>query len=178
LSGSSGRAESGPQSAAPLARRDEVEEVLAALRGYRMAGPNSLEIVSSRRIIRRILVGILPLTLILVAGIFFTPALLALPILIAALAVAIFERRFHRFGTAQGLLFVQAGLWRQRQWVVPLARIQSLKLSRGWIQRRLGLATLSVDTAGAPLLGGVQIEDIGEERARELADELARAFSA
>lgn len=176
LSGGRGKGEGGPQRAAPLANGDEIARILSAIGGYRIADPERLEIVSSRRIIRRLIGGLGPVALIVAIALFFPAALLILPFLLIPLALAFIERRFHRFGIADGLLFVQSGVWRQRQWIVPLTRIQSLKLRRSWLQRRLALSTLFVDSAGAPSLGGVRIEDLGDERARELADRLAASI--
>ena len=50
-----------------------------------------------------------------------------------------------------------------------MANAQSVSLSRSWLQRRLALATLAIDTAGAPSFGGPRIVDLPIERARELS---------
>jgi putative membrane protein len=57
---------------------------------------------------------------------------------------------------------------------VPLRTVQSLRLSRGLLQRRLGLATLSVDTAGASLLNAPRIVDLRADVAEALAAEISR----
>jgi len=64
--------------------------------------------------------------------------------------------------------------------VVPLARVQSLRLSQGPLQRRLGLTSLHVDTAGRRLPGTVAPHRGDAEAARLLADTttLARAARA
>ncbi|HEV2747466.1 MAG TPA: PH domain-containing protein [Allosphingosinicella sp.] len=159
----------GRQSVAPLARRHEIEPILRAQNGFRLAEAVELTMVSSRHFFRRLaVIGLLPLVAIL-AGSMAAPALLfALALLPPLAAAAYFERRFHRYGIFEGLLFVQAGLWRQRQWIVPLANIQSLRLSRSWLQRRLELATLAFDTAGGSALDPPRIVDLREERARAL----------
>src|SRR3546814_15612246 len=81
-------------------------------------------------------------------------------------AVALLERRFHRYGLLSDLLFVRRGVWRQQLWIVPVAKVQSLRLSRSWLQRRLGLATLAVATAGAPALKGPPTVDVRGDRAQ------------
>lgn len=55
--------------------------------------------------------------------------------------------------------------------VVPLAKVQSLRLTAGPLQRRLGLSTLHVDTAGRRLPGAV-VPHRGEREAQALLEEL------
>ena len=55
--------------------------------------------------------------------------------------------------------------------VVPLAKVQSLRLSQGPWQRRLGLSSVSVDTAGRRLPGTVALHR-GEAEGRVLLQEL------
>jgi putative membrane protein len=49
-----------------------------------------------------------------------------------------------------------------------MANTQTVSITRSWLQRLLGLATLAIDTAGAPMFGGPRIVDLRVERAREL----------
>ncbi|WP_027347056.1 PH domain-containing protein [Hamadaea tsunoensis] len=49
----------------------------------------------------------------------------------------------HVFATVDGVLT-------RRLRLVPYARIQSVRVEQGWLQQRLGLATVHVDLAGAP----------------------------
>jgi len=42
------------------------------------------------------------------------------------------------------------GVFTRRLRIVPYARIQSVRVRRGWLQQRLGLATVYVDIAGGP----------------------------
>ena len=49
---------------------------------------------------------------------------------------------------AGATLQVQRGVLTRRDWIVPWHRIQAVTLRRGPLQRRLGLATLCIDTAG------------------------------
>jgi putative membrane protein len=173
LSASAGKA-SARQTVAPLARAGEAEHILAAQGELRTVAPSELTMVSSRHFLRRALTYCLvPLLLIVSAGIIFPPAWTALSLLPFLLPGAYIERRFHRYGLSDGLLFVQSGMWRQRQWVVPVGRVQSLRLSRSWLQRRLGLATLWFDTAGAPALDPVRIMDVREGIARDLMKALS-----
>jgi putative membrane protein len=86
-----------------------------------------------------------------------------------AAAAALLDWRFHRFALDGDMLFIERGVWSRRLWLVPLANVQAISLSRGPLQRGLGLATLNVDTAGAPVLQGARIIDLRVEIAEALA---------
>jgi len=163
----------GHQSAAPFATRSEIETVLAQVSPLRLPPPPELMRVSRRHILRSVagtLVPALAAILALSYWLPFAPALLALlPLLAAAAAL---ERRFHRYGLTEDLLFVSRGVWRRRLWLIPLGNVQSLSLSRGPIQRRLGLASLAIDTAGASMINAPRIVDLRGEAAEVLMGEI------
>ena len=171
--GGGGAGESGRQAVAPLARAAEIAPILSAQDGLEAAAPAELKRVSSRHVLRRlILAGALPLAAILAAALLFTPILFALALLPFPVAAAFLSRRFHRYGVRGGVLHVQSGVLRRRQWLIPLDRVQSLRLRRTWLQRRLGLATLSIDTAGGSALDPPRIVDLDEASAGSLAEAL------
>ncbi|HEX8513362.1 MAG TPA: PH domain-containing protein [Allosphingosinicella sp.] len=168
----------GHQSAAPFATRSEIEAVLAEVAPLRLPPPPELVQVSRRHILRSVAGTLLPA----LAGIAvlsywlpLAPALLALLPLLAAGAAL--ERRYHRYAIGDELLFISRGVWRRRLWLIPLRNVQSLSLSRGPIQRRLGLATLAVDTAGAPMINAPRIVDLRDGAAEALAGEISRRRS-
>jgi putative membrane protein len=165
----------GQQGAAPFATRSEIEAVLAEVAPLRLPPPPELIRVSKRHIVRSLAGTLLPALVAIAALSYwlpFAPALLALLPLLAAGAAL--ERGFHRYALADDLLFVSRGVWSRRLWLVPLRNVQSLSLSRGPIQRRLGLATLAIDTAGASMINTLRIIDLRGEAAEELAAEISR----
>jgi putative membrane protein len=172
LGGATGGGESGRQTAVPLGTREEIAAVLAVQQGYRIASSAELSMVSSRYVVRRLIILTVPLLALLAGSVVEPAALLALPLFGLAALLSSLQRRRHLYGISEGFLFVQRGLWRERQWIVPVGNIQSLRLSRSWLQRKLGLATLGVDTAGAPAFDALRIFDLNKDRAEELADAL------
>ncbi|HEX8063064.1 MAG TPA: PH domain-containing protein [Allosphingosinicella sp.] len=168
----------GHQSAAPFATRTEIEAVLAEVAPLRLPPPPELIRVSRRHVVRSLAGTLLPALAAIAALSYWwplAPALLALlPVLAAGAAV---KRRFHRYALGDDLLFVSRGVWRRRLWLVPLRNVQSLSLSRGPIQRRLGLATLAIDTAGASMVNAPRIVDLPGEAAEALAAEISRRRS-
>ncbi|MGA9581872.1 MAG: PH domain-containing protein [Allosphingosinicella sp.] len=165
----------GHQSAAPFATRSEIEAVLAEAAPLRLPPPHELVQVSRRHILRSVAGTLLPALVGIAALSYwspFAPALLAaLPLLAVAAAL---ERRFHRYALSGDLLFVSRGVWRRRLWLIPLRNVQSLSLSRGPIQRRLGLATLAIDTAGASTINAPRIVDLRGGAAEALAAKISR----
>jgi putative membrane protein len=145
----------------------------------RIPDPASLQKVSKRHVARAaIRDAILPLAVILTASIVRAEALLALPLVPLLLAGAFLRRRFHRYALTGDTLYVRDGILRQRLWIVPVGSTQALRLSRSLLQRSLGLATIAVDTAGAPAFGGPRIVDLRLDDARSLVDDLAAGVRA
>ena len=165
---------SGHQSAAPHARADELPPILAETEGLRLPPPPELVQVSRRHMVRALLHLAPPLALVLAVGLFVAPVLFALLAFPPLAASAMLERRFHRYALDDGLLFIAKGVWRQQLWIVPAARIQAMSLSRSFIQRRLGTATLAIDTAGAPVINAPSIVDVK----LDLGERLKEAISA
>ena len=165
----------GRQSAAPFARREEMEAILGEGTNLHLPPPPELTRVSSRHGLRLLILSLLPALLLILTLSAWAPPALALLFALPPLAgLALLERRFHRYGLSGGLLFVQRGLWRQRLWVVPVAKVQSLSISRGPLQRLLGLSTLAFDTAGSPIFNVPRILDLRTDHADALAREVSR----
>ncbi|WP_447729162.1 PH domain-containing protein [Pseudoxanthomonas suwonensis] len=70
----------------------------------------------------------------------------------------------------------RGGLWRMET-LVPVSRVQHLDLERGPLERRLGLATLVVHTAGTRM-AAVRLPLLALEDAEVLRDRLARQVEA
>ena len=86
------------------------------------------------------------------------------------------SRRFMAAGVADDLVASREGWLTRRTHVVRHARVQSVRLSQGPLQRRLGLADVHVDSPPGPVHVRARHRDVAEARAlleRECA--LARA---
>lgn len=171
LGGSSDRG--GRQEVAPFARPAEVDAVLLRT-GLTRPDPATLRRVSSGHIVRSAIrkVGA-PFVAIAVTGLFFPLVWLAFLLLPFPLVSALLARRFHRYGRADGTLAITRGVMAQHLWIVPERNIQAISIRRTWLQRRLGVATVAPDTAGArgekP-----RISDVGVAEAWTIADALSR----
>lgn len=162
----------GRQQVAPFAREDEVAQVLAAAR-YPLFDPLPLRPVAFGHVVRAMLLrGVPPLIAIGIASLFVPPVAFALLLVPIPVAAALLARRRHRYAILGDHLHVMRGVLAKRAWIVPLARIQSVSVTRSPLQRVLGVATVRVDTAGAKGIGRPDIADL----AIEDADPLARAL--
>jgi len=75
-------------------------------------------------------------------------------------------------------LFVASGLLRRKLWVVPYEKTQTIRVSRGPVQRALRLSSLLLDTAGAGALRSPEMHDLDESEAERMADRLYALFQA
>ena len=169
----------GQHSVAPFATDEEVARVLGQGKRLQMPDRADMQRVSSRHVVRSaVRIAAAPLLAILAASFFRSEALFLLPLVPLLLASSFIRRRVHLYGLNGDTLFVRDGLWRQQLWILPIRNAQAVTLRRSILQRWLGLATLTVDTAGAPMLNAARIVDLDLARARALMADIAAGVSA
>ncbi|MBB4838894.1 putative membrane protein [Sphingomonas kyeonggiensis] len=164
---------SGRQGLAPFATKEEAAEVLAAtpLPTFERVG---LRPVAPAHILRSALRHGMPVALVFAIAGWFLPllwwGLLLVPV---PVIVALFQRAHHRYALRDTSLQVMRGVLSQRDWVVPFDSIQTLTVRQGLLQRWLGVATVSVDTAGASGWHRPNVSDAPLDAALALAEALA-----
>ncbi len=165
--------QSGHQSAAPFARVEEIMPILSEAGMAGLPGPDDYIRVSRRAILRRYLGDILPIAVVALAVSFFWPRamLFLIPLLLAA-GIIVLQWRRHRYLLRDGSLYISEGIISPRLWIIPFGKLQTIRVARSPLQRRFGLATLEVDTAGASLFRSPQVRDILLEDADALAERL------
>lgn len=169
--------ERGAQAAAPFARIEEIRPILAETRFPEPEGEREWKRAPRRSILRRALFPALGA----MAG--FAAALLwsagagagAALLLLFALGAPLRWGR-HRWNVGEGALFVAGGVLTHRVRIMPFARVQAIDVSATPVQRLLGLATVSVDTAGAPAARGIAMVDLDSAHAAALAERLLVLF--
>jgi len=166
----------GRQALAPLATEAEIVPILSAIGDLALPGDGAFVPVSRRHVLKGIVYNLPPAIGVSIAGLFFPPAWLLLLLFPLTVVGTILERRTHGYRLAGGLLHVRRGWWKQRLWIVPVKRAQTISVSRDWLQRRLGLATLLVDTAGAAMMSDPRIVDMRAEEAVALAAAIRRGL--
>lgn len=168
-------AQSGHQAAAPFARMEELLLVLAEVRPQLLPAEGDYVRVSRRHILRQSLRWLAAAALPLLGGaIFWPPALLLLPLLAVLVGAAALQWRHHRYCLTGDALHVRQGFLTRRLWILPYEKIQAIAVDQGPLQRRLDLATLTPDTAGASLFAAPSIVNLSAPDADALAERLLR----
>lgn len=166
----------GRQTAAPFARMEEIAPIVAEV-GLAMPAAEARFARSPRRaILRRMLVPLGLSGAAAAAGVFavrdaFIPA--AVLFLLAILSGLGWRR--HSYRLESGTLFVKDGLLTRRLWILPVAKAQTISIVRSPLQRRLRLASVHVDTAGATG-SPPRVLDLDPQEAHALAARLLRLF--
>lgn len=107
----------------------------------------------------------------------FHPGLLLIPT-IAFLAVKkAASLKWINIGYSQGdqNLLVKKGFWNRKTYIIPYFRFQNLMITESIFQRRWGLGTLTIDTAGDKVVNP-QIVDLDRETAFQLRELLYQRF--
>ncbi|MCW4463619.1 PH domain-containing protein [Sphingomonas sp. BT-65] len=160
---------SGRQAMAPLAREHEVARIvdIAGLPPFERL---PLRPVAAGHVIRSLVLALPWPMLVIGAAVMVTPlAWFGLLLLIPLAIAALLQRRFHRYALRHTSLQVMRGVIAQRDWIVPFENVQVVTLRAGWLQRRLGIASVLVDTAGAGGGGAPDVVDLNLPDARALA---------
>jgi putative membrane protein len=167
-----GDAASGHQIAAPFAMRDEIVPIIAELPELRLPDATGFEPVSPRHRWRTIFE--FPFIMIggLIAGWFFHWIwIFSIPLLFILVGQWIDAGR-HGYLLDGDMLFVKSGFWRRKLWLVPIRNAETVSIRRNWLQRKWGLATVLVDTAGATAFADPRIVDLDARVAKALAAHL------
>jgi len=78
--------------------------------------------------------------------------------------------RVHRWEVTDDAVFVRSGWFNQETRVAPIARLQTVDSRRGFLERMLGLTTVTVTTASSA--GALKITALDDEVARALVARL------
>lgn len=169
--------EGGVQIAAPFARMDEILPILAEA-GFPPPPPHECFRSSPPRALLRRMAPYVLLALVLTAAAFlFDPRAGIGALIFAFLALwAVLRWRTHGHAHDARALYVTGGLLKRRVRIMPYEKTQTISVTRGPIQRSMGLATLLVDTAGASAGLALRMTDLDEAVADAEAERLRGAF--
>ncbi len=172
-----GQDKRGAEVAVPMAERDKAVELIQEI--MQVEVPQEFEPIS-RLAIRRAFIRMLILWLAVAVGMYFWLGLgalwfaLALPLLYKA---ALLRWEYRGYNISRETAFVRHGFWRRRVSAIPLRKIQTLSMIQSFFQRRLGLASVYIDTAGAGGIDDARIDDVAVEDAERILAEIQQAFN-
>ena len=167
----------GYQVAVPFARKDEILALAPHIRPFEM--PETFTSVSPITIRRTFIRYSVALFVLLAVPVYYWQTalwgLLALPLL---LYLAVLQYRNHGYALHDDVLYIQRGVFQHYVWVVPVEKFQVFYTEGTYFQRRLGLRSLVVDTAGAGSFRFPQVVDVVTEAAEAFTKTLYDRFQA
>lgn len=169
-----GASSGGVQELAPLANPVEAAHVLAIAGGFERIAPERFTPVAPIHRWYDAQLTALPFALfVLAAGFVWSAAWWGLLFVGLLAVIEVIGARPHGWRLEGDTLHVRHGWFSQDHWLLPLANVQSVSLSTGPVQRRLGLATVAVDSAGGQS-EGLRIRNLAMAEARALVEVLRR----
>ncbi|WP_435552808.1 PH domain-containing protein [Natrinema sp. CGMCC1.2065] len=163
----------GSQSAVPMAKRDRVYRFAENLTGAESPDFRGPPTLARRRYLGRYAI----VAAVIVAVAFglarvstFDRWYLTAVVFLAVPPAAYLKYANLGYFVGDDHLVIRSGFWKRRTTVIPYYRIQTVSTRRSVFQRRLGLASLAVDTASSRTFawGSPTIYDLDLERAREV----------
>ena len=170
------RAQAGHQVGVPFAKLPEVLAIARQLKP--IAIPETFRPVSRRFIRRRSIRHVLIIAMLAAAPVLiWSHAPWILLLLPAGIWLAFRQWQMHEYEVKDGFLYVRKGALGQRLWIIPRDRFQVFYRKATFFQRRMGLRTVLVDTAGGVDIFNPGIVDVLADDADQLMNELYEEFN-
>lgn len=178
--GSPGKPNTGVGLVAPIAPDGRIGGLVAQVMPDVVYDEIDLTPVSRLAIRRGFVRAALPGLLVFGAASFLDLRFLAGALAWALAAFAWARARYAALGYRLGddaTLTARAGVFTRSTWVVPEDKVQAVAVVSSLFQRRLGLSTVLVGTAGSGI-GRISIVDVAHPTARHIADHLSMVSAA
>lgn len=171
--------EAGFQMVAPFANQSELNHFIASIDGISL--PAAWNPVSKQTIRRFTLRYSITVLIVLGIGYIWKPllypmawwGLLLLPII---LVVSILRYKGMGYALQHNGLAVRRGIFFKMIWLIPLDKSQTFFAHANYFQRRLGLMSLYVDTAGASSMKPAEVLDLNKDVAFEVLEQMYARF--
>jgi putative membrane protein len=177
--------EQGHRVIAPFAGGDRLLELARRVRTFEL--PESFTSVSPLTIRRRFFRYTAVLTALLLPTVYFWPVGwpylggVALPwwgfgLVPLILGWALLQYRNHEYAASEDGFYIRRGVVSHYLWIVPVEKFHVFHATASIFQRRLGLKTLFVDTAGAATFAYPEVIDVPADEADAQFSALYRRF--
>ncbi len=170
----------GSETAIPLAKKDRIVSIAEEIGEYEMPELDYVNQRARTRYFRRyLLLGSVLLLLMAVLNVYtgFGAVVYLVP-----LTLIIGSRKASRlkwanigYSIGQKHLFTRKGFWNRRTYTVPYFRVQNLVKTQTVFQKRWGMASVNIDTAGSAFTNPV-IPDMQEEKAVDSMEDIFSNF--
>ncbi len=163
------------ETAIPFAKFSQVKEIINKIRAVEL--PEVFTKVSPKSI-RRAVVKYLLFSIPFGFALYFTfDSFWILLVLLPIIGFAAYIRYQYRgYHVENNQIIVKQGFWFQKISIIPIEKIQTLHKRSSYFQRRLGLATVEIDTAATVYGNDASIIDIDNDIATEIFEDLNRLF--
>ena len=179
--------EQGHRVIAPFAGGDRLLELARRVRTFEL--PESFTSVSPLTIRRRFFRYTAVLTALLLPTVYFWPVGwpylggVALPwwgfgLVPLILGWALLQYRNHEYAASEDSFYIRRGVVSHYLWIVPIEKFHVFHATASIFQRRLGLKTLFVDTAGAATFAYPEVIDVPADEADAQFNTLYQRFKA
>ncbi|PSQ94577.1 MAG: hypothetical protein BRD53_05745 [Bacteroidetes bacterium SW_7_64_58] len=179
--------EQGHRVIAPFAGGDRLLELARRVRTFEL--PESFTSVSPLTIRRRFFRYTAVLTALLLPTVYFWPVGwpylggVALPwwgfgLVPLILGWALLQYRNHEYAASEDGFYIRRGVVSHYLWIVPIEKFHVFHATASIFQRRLGLKTLFVDTAGAATFAYPEVIDVPADEADAQFNTLYQRFKA
>ena len=179
--------EQGHRVIAPFAGGDRLLELARRVRTFEL--PESFTSVSPLTIRRRFFRYTAVLTALLLPTVYFWPVGwpylggVALPwwgfgLVPLILGWALLQYRNHEYAAGEDGFYIRRGVVSHYLWIVPIEKFHVFHATASIFQRRLGLKTLFVDTAGAATFAYPEVIDVPADEADAQFNTLYQRFKA
>jgi putative membrane protein len=177
--------EQGHRVIAPFAQYEDILALAQRVRAFDL--PNTFGSVSRLTIRRRFFRYTLALSALLVPGVYVWPADwwhlggAALPwwgfgLVPVILGWALLQYRNHGYAVRDDGLYIRRGVVSHYLWILPTEKFHAFHATATIFQRRLGLKTMFVDTAGAATFAYPEVIDLPAAEADAQMDRLYQRF--
>jgi len=174
--GFGGKSAKGPEVAVPFTKLDRIIDLARSITDFEY--PFDFKSVSRktiRRAIFRYIVVLIPLLIIL--SIINNNVLFIFALLPLIYFPALLKYRYRLYSISADKIIIKQGFIFEKTSIIPIEKIQNVIVKETFFQRKLGLATLIIDTAATPRLNESSIIDIDLDSAKELMQEIVNRFN-
>ncbi len=155
------------ETAVPIGRKDSIIALAKRIKNFEF--PEVFRNVSKSTIKRAFVrYSFMVLPYIAIAWYFFDWAVWGFTVIPFLYLAALVRYYFRGYYFQDGFVIIKQGFFYQKISIIPIEKIQTINMVETFFQRRLGLATLNIDTAATDSLNDSSIIDIGYDDALDL----------
>ncbi len=165
-----------PEAVIPFSKKDKILDLIRDVFDFRM--PVKLQSISPLSVRRAFFKLAFFWTLLLGLFTYFLGYYILIGVAVYPLLYLFAYLRYINRGyiIAGDKLAVKQGVWFKRFTVIPIRKIQTFRIHQTIFQRRLGLATVNVDTAASGITGDISIIDVDLRDAARLNNGIKNKF--